>query len=382
MRTTIASKLFIGFLFVILLNVLFVVVVSRLGDLYGVARMLGWQNDVKNGLLRVAALHGAQRTQFLILEKLGRREAYDNLLETTRALRAHLDSMDACLGGIHAADSAAAPRAAGQRVRALADSLRVCIHDGLGDMLAAYGRGVDAFSVSRLAPGAEPPAESDSLRTVAVAASDSLLALVRRGEGMVDRLTRLRLADIQARISAAKRLTMLIVAGMSIFALAFGLVFSHAMTRSLRRLKDAAARIARGDFTIDTSGYPDDEIGDLAQAFAAMARDLRETQEALVRAKRLAAIGEIVASVKHAINNPLMIISGNAQLLEMALAGRPEDLARVRTIIEESERISDVTRKLQEIRRPVVEQYGSAGGAMINLDKSAEPGTDASAPRH
>ena len=63
---------------------------------------------------------------------------------------------------------------------------------------------------------------------------------------------------------------------------------------------------------MDPTGYPSDEIGDVATAFFEMSIDLKNTQEELIKSKRLATIGEIVASVNHEINNPLMIISGNA----------------------------------------------------------------------
>lgn len=152
----------------------------------------------------------------------------------------------------------------------------------------------------------------------------------------------------------------------------FGLFFSRQITKSLRRLKESASTIGKGNFNTDPSGYPNDETGDLATAFFEMSIDLKNTQEELIKSKRLAAIGEVVASVNHEINNPLMIISGNAQFLEMTLKGYPEEIKeRVRTIIEETERISRVTKKLREIKNPVIEDYTSSGEQMINLDKSS-----------
>jgi nitrogen-specific signal transduction histidine kinase len=79
----------------------------------------------------------------------------------------------------------------------------------------------------------------------------------------------------------------------------------------------------------------------------------------------------VVASVNHEINNPLMIISGNAQFLEMSMDRFPDEMKeRVRIILEETERISKVTKKLREIKNPVVEDYTSSGEQMINLEKS------------
>jgi signal transduction histidine kinase len=157
-----------------------------------------------------------------------------------------------------------------------------------------------------------------------------------------------------------------------VFSVVFGFFFSRAITNSLRRLRLSASTIGKGDFDFNPGGYPKDEIGDLASAFFEMASDLKRAQEELIKSKRLAAIGQIVASVNHEINNPLMIISGNAQFLEMSLENSPQEMKdRVRAILEETERISQVTKKLREIKNPVVEDYTSSGEQMINLDKSS-----------
>ena len=51
----------------------------------------------------------------------------------------------------------------------------------------------------------------------------------------------------------------------------------------------------------------------------------------------------------------------------------PEEMKeRVRVILEETERISNVTKKLREIRNPVAEDYTSSGEQMINLDRSSK----------
>ena len=104
-----------------------------------------------------------------------------------------------------------------------------------------------------------------------------------------------------------------------------------------------------------------------------MAVNLRKNQEELVKSKRLAAIGEIVASVNHEMNNPLMIISGNAQFLEMTLMEEyPAAMQeRVRAILHETERISTITKKLREIKNPVAGEYGHSDRGMIDLDKSS-----------
>ncbi len=190
---------------------------------------------------------------------------------------------------------------------------------------------------------------------------------------LIDEQTKNVIKDAEQRISDIKQMTIIILLIVILVALGFALFFSRVITNSLRRLKASAGAIGKGDFSFDPMGYPSDEIGDLAGAFYDMATDLKKTQEELVKSKRLAAIGEVVASVNHEINNPLMIISGNAQFLEMSMKDYPDEMKeRVKVILDETERISNVTRKLREIRNPIVEEYTASGEQMINLDKSAE----------
>jgi HAMP domain-containing protein len=377
MKSSIASKLFLGFLVVIFLNVFFVVVVEKLTDLYTIARALGLQNDVKSTLLRVETLHVSQRTNFLIFQKLKRPESAANVAAIGATMAQHLDTALACLGRIRAADSTVARG----RIAAASDS-------GSGEQLRfvarmvvpacrSYNRLFGEFAGVWSLPSGSARAMADSLQNAIAATSDSLVARLKLAERLLDDQTRVRLADVQQRIDAAKKTTMVILAGMSLFALVFGLLFSRAITTSLRRLRESAARIGKGEFAIDTSGYPSDEIGELAAAFQRMAQDLKVTEEELVRSKRLAAIGEIVASVNHEINNPLMIISGNAQFLELAMQDYPADVQRrVRAILEETERIARITRTLRQMKNPVVENYTSSGEQMINIDKSAQPHGD------
>lgn len=377
MKTSISSKMFLGFLVVIFLNVLFVVVVSRFADLYGIARMLGWQNAMKNSLLRIESLHGNQRTNMVILDKLGRRESYGNFTSTAREIGTQLDTLRASLHAVRDVDTAIAASNATWQIHNALDRLDQAIVGELAGTVRTYNALVDTFAALKLGTGRKPRARLDSLSESISALSDTLIAHIRGTESHVDNLTRLRLADIEHRIENGRATTLFIVAGVSAFALLFAFLFSRMITNALRRLKQSATRMGEGDLHFEAQGYPDDEIGELAGAFSTMADNLREAQEELVRSKRLAAIGQVVASVNHEINNPLMIISGNAQLLEMALADDPEQCRRAQTIVEEAERISAVTRKLRDMRNPVVEHYtASDNEEMINIDKSSRENDD------
>ena len=373
MRINISAKLFLGFLVVIFLNIFFVVVVSKVSDLKNIAEILERQNEIKSGMLQVASFHDDQKRLFIFVEDLQRRESIETIKNTGRMLRTLLDTLAGQMRAIVHLDTLISQTdESGNRMKIL--ELNHLVADKIRDADALYLASIEQYATSSVQTVTMKQVESvRTARKMIQQSSDSLEFYLDLAESLIDTQTRMRLGEIAARIDNVKKITLIILVTMTAFALLFGLVFSRAMSNSLRRLKVSAGSIAKGDFTFDPSGYPGDEIGDLAQAFFDMAMDLKHVQEQLVKSKRLAAIGEIVASVNHEINNPLMIISGNAQFLEMMMESYPQDLKdRVKAILEETERISQVTRKLREIKNPVVEDYTSSGEQMINLDKSTK----------
>jgi HAMP domain-containing protein len=375
MRLTISSKMFLGFLFVILLNVIYVVIVNKLSDLNGLANILKRQDQVKNELLRVASMQSDKRRSRTSFEAIGKPESVENFKQTGRIVLQLLDSIGNELNAISQLDSSVFRKAVASaahyenHVRLLSLMQTVVQYSTLYDksfaMLAFSGKSPD--SLKYVADDKARPL------TIVLDSADLLLTKsLKSTDSLIDEQTKSAIKATERRIDDIKQMTIIILIIVILVALGFALFFSRAITNSLRRLKVSASLIGKGDFSFDPSGYPIDEIGDLASAFHNMAADLKKTQEELVKSKRLAAIGEVVASVNHEINNPLMIISGNAQFLEMSMKDYPEEMKeRVKVILDETDRISAVTRKLREIKNPIVEEYTSSGEQMINLDKSS-----------
>jgi len=80
--------------------------------------------------------------------------------------------------------------------------------------------------------------------------------------------------------------------------------------------------------------------------------ELEKTQEQLVDAERLAAIGQLAVSINHEINNPLCTINMSAQLLRIELAQRsPESLSRLDGIEQAVQRIMNVTQKVSKMSK-------------------------------
>ena len=74
-------------------------------------------------------------------------------------------------------------------------------------------------------------------------------------------------------------------------------------------------------------------------------------QQELARAERLVGIGILASGVAHEINNPLAIIRGNAELLEMSVRLNDSDQAEVETIIRQVGRVEQIVSNLLTFAR-------------------------------
>ena len=81
------------------------------------------------------------------------------------------------------------------------------------------------------------------------------------------------------------------------------------------------------------------------------------TQELLVKAEQKIAVSATICSLNHEINNPLMIISGYIQLLQIKVSENHEDYEKFELINEQVTRIASILKKLREIENPLFEEY-------------------------
>jgi DNA-binding response OmpR family regulator len=103
----------------------------------------------------------------------------------------------------------------------------------------------------------------------------------------------------------------------------------------------------------------------------ALREALAAAERELLRAERLAAIGEMTVTLHHQINNPLMAASAEAELLLAgadALAERTR--ASVLAIKNGLDRIRDIVRRIGDLKQAQSTEYLS-GLRMIDLDSGA-----------
>lgn len=174
---------------------------------------------------------------------------------------------------------------------------------------------------------------------------------------------RSELADVRARRSGVA------ILGLSVLAIGIGLLVMAIAARTLRPIRTLTAgvgRIARGDYSAQIGLTGEDEISVLAREFDTLARSLkereaqlREKQEALVRAEQLATVGRVAAQVAHEVRNPLSSIGLNVELLQEAVgrarfadaAEAEEARALLGAMLEEIDRLTEVTEQYLRLAR-------------------------------
>ena len=137
----------------------------------------------------------------------------------------------------------------------------------------------------------------------------------------------------------------------------------------------SAQLVGGGDFSDNaaTDIHSDNEIGDLAESFDMMRVKLEQYQKKLLIAERSTAIAQIVNSVNHEINNPIMILSGNIEYLLGQIDKLPKDLQEIlKAIKTESDRITEIIAKLKNInaKETVLDEYIGNDIKMVNIHKS------------
>ncbi len=181
----------------------------------------------------------------------------------------------------------------------------------------------------------------------------------------------------------------LLVSGLVGFSMAGFL--GKKLAQPIKELDLLARRVAAGERNVQSSIESRDEIGDLAGRFNDMSRSLMEredsiielnrsleqkvqlrtaeleeknrllvqTREELLRVEKLAAIGELAAGVAHEINNPMAIIRGNTELLQLSVPEDAHNREEVDTIFQQVKRVERIVSNLLKFARREQMEHGA-----------------------
>jgi signal transduction histidine kinase len=236
-------------------------------------------------------------------------------------------------------------------------------------------------------------ADSEMFQAIPLKADDgSLLGVLLVGS------SRRSLVELQRHIRAVAWT----VAGSGIlFAIAVSVWIAARMTRPIDRLADAAREVTAGNWNTEVQLDSRDELGQLAEAFNRMTRELLQQRERLVQSERVAAWRELARRLAHELKNPLFPLQIAVENLVRAHDSMPQEFEEVfregsATLLAEIAnlkaiigRFSDFSKMpqpqlqpahLNDIVRQVVALHsaraGAASGAASPGVPSAQPSVD------
>jgi two-component system NtrC family sensor kinase len=166
--------------------------------------------------------------------------------------------------------------------------------------------------------------------------------------GLLD--IKLSLKKIDEEIAATKRR---MVAYSIIFilltALLKGSLIFFLIDKPVKKLIKGTKEVARLNLNYKVEPSYKDELGELAEAFNSMTRELKQAQVRLIFSERMASIGKISASVAHEINNPISGILSYAKLTSRYLKEGNNDPERINVVLENLNFIVEETKRCGEI---------------------------------
>ena len=191
-------------------------------------------------------------------------------------------------------------------------------------------------------------------------------------------LTDFSLQNIDSRIGKqVGRISLFIIIVVAIIAAILSFILWHIVLKPLNTLAGSMQKVSSGDMTQKVPIKANDEIGRLASTFNTMTgelliarermeewtetleeevgkktREIKKTQNRLVEAEKMAALGRLTADIAHEIRNPLTVLGGFGRRLQKC-ATTKNQLKYADIIVEESSRLELVLKDVLTFSSPV-----------------------------
>lgn len=172
-----------------------------------------------------------------------------------------------------------------------------------------------------------------------------------------------------------KNATVYAFALIAVISLLLAAVLRKLVLKPVATLSNAMVQVAEGRLGQTVAPSSPDEVGRLVRSFNTMTQELKtarermehwteslerevarkseelkRSQDRLIQAEKLAALGRLTADVAHEIRNPLTAIGGFARRLRKSAAGGPET-ERAEVIVEEVARLEKILRDVLTFSR-------------------------------
>lgn len=144
----------------------------------------------------------------------------------------------------------------------------------------------------------------------------------------------------------------------AVLTLVIGTWISHAIALPIVALTRFARSYMRDKVLQAPPTAGKGEVGELTEAFVQMVHDIDVSQQNLVRASKLAVVGEMSSIIAHEVRTPLGILRSSAQMLQRESGISPEGHELVGFIESETERLNRLVSAMLDTARPRAPSFG------------------------
>ena len=131
-----------------------------------------------------------------------------------------------------------------------------------------------------------------------------------------------------------------------------GIFFAKSIESSIKEVIVGTQAVRKGDLSYKIKIDSIDEIGQLADAFNSMTRELKQSQEHLISSEKLASLGTMAAGMAHEIKNPLVSLRTFTQLLPQRYEDAEFRQKFSQVVPAEIDKINKIAESLLRFGRP------------------------------